>query len=160
MAIHGNSALCNSQPHRWQNCKFYTFNVEFNASRTAVASWSTQEVPFTPHWIPFSRSSIWSTVSPSQSAATPFVFPLHPPINVMLCTVLSSKSKSILWEQVPFVLYEYVIIKKFLLFYNCSKTSPNPFWIRISAFASYGVGDLLINASVPPLKYCSIPAAG
>ena len=91
----------------------YYFKESY-ASRTALASWSGQEVGFLPHFMPLTFFSICSTVSPSTSERTAWRFPLHPPVKFTLVIISPSISNSINEEQVPFVLYVYFIITSFL----------------------------------------------
>ena len=80
----------------------YYFKESY-ASRTALASWSGQEVGFLPHFMPLTFFSICSTVSPSTSERTAWRFPLHPPVKFTLVIISPSISNSINEEQVPFV---------------------------------------------------------
>lgn len=80
-----------------------------SASRQALASWSPQEVGRPLQEMPPIFSSTCSTVSPSTSFGIACRLPLQPPVNFTLCTMLPSSSNSIFVEQVPFVLYVYVM---------------------------------------------------
>ena len=101
------SGTCNIFVNMFQDSTLDIYALFFSASyasRTACESWSTQEVPRIPHWMPFKRSSICVTVRPSTSEATPCVLPLHPPVNATFVMTSPLISKSIWLEQVPLVL--------------------------------------------------------
>ena len=74
------------------------------ALRTAIASWSAQEVFLKPQVFPLSFDSICSTVIPSTRIETALRFPLHPPVKATLRITFPSISKEIAVEQVPDVL--------------------------------------------------------
>lgn len=77
--------------------------AHFYNSLSAFASWSGQDVGRKPHLIPLKSLISSSFFLPFASAATPWVLPLQPPVNLMFDTIsFSSTSKVIFIEHTPF----------------------------------------------------------
>ena len=81
---------------------------------TAFASWSAQEVGFVRQVLPARIWAICSAVMPFTSFEIAFRLPWQPPVNSTLVTTpFSSLSKAICVEQVPDVVYVYLILLVF-----------------------------------------------
>jgi len=70
----------------------------------AFVSWSGQDVPLDPQFMPLSFSMTVSTGIPSTNLQIPCKFPLHPDMNDTCVSIPSSMDISISFEHVPFVL--------------------------------------------------------